>query len=107
MAEPLAPEPNTFEATELKKVWKDAYHQALIKFQHHWFRQEVNEYVLMYISSLILFGMRRSFLVCGIIVPTYVKVDKTVCIYWGISLLTTTYKILPNIPLSRLTLNAD
>jgi hypothetical protein len=61
----------------------------------------------MYISSLILFGIRRSFLVSNIIVPIFVKADKTDCIYSGISLLTTTYKILPNILLSRLTLIVD
>lgn len=61
----------------------------------------------MDINSLILFGIRRSFLVSGIIVPIYVKVDKTDWIYLGMLLLTTTYKILAKILLSRLTLNAD
>ena len=40
----------------------------------------------------------------SIIVPIYKKVDKTYCInYRGISLLPTTYKMLSNILLSRLT----
>jgi len=44
----------------------------------------------------------------SVIVPTYKKGDKTDCSnYTGISLLSTTYRILSNILLSRLTPYAD
>ena len=44
----------------------------------------------------------------SIIVPLYKKGDKTDCSYYrGISLLPTTYKVLPNFLLSRLTLYAE
>ena len=61
--------------------------------------------------NLFLFGIRRNCLRSGrslIIVPAYKKGDKTDCSnYRGISLLPTTYKILSNILLSRLTPYAE
>jgi len=63
-----------------------------------------------FINLLFLFGIRRNLpeeWKESITVPTHKKGDKRHCSnYRGISLLLTTYKILPNILLSRLTPHA-
>jgi hypothetical protein len=61
----------------LLKSWKGIKHQVLIKFWHHWFKQEVKHYILKSIN-LITSGINKN------------------CInYWVISLLPILYKIYP------------
>jgi hypothetical protein len=79
-----------------------------IKFQQNWLKQGVKYYVLISISWLILFGIRRICLISGrslIIIPVLRKGDRTVCSnYRGISLPSTSYRILSGILCSRLSL---
>jgi hypothetical protein len=73
----------------------------MIKFQQNWFKQEPEYYCLRSLNSLILSGIKKNYLISGRSV--HEKGDKTDCnIYCGISLLSTSYKILSNILLSRL-----
>jgi hypothetical protein len=110
-AEPLVPEPSVFEVEmaieELKRYKSPGIDQIpaeLIKagcckiccdihklINSIWNKEELSE------------QWKKS-----IVVPVYKKGDKTHCSnYHGISLLSTTYKILPNILLSRLTRYAE
>jgi hypothetical protein len=104
-AEPLVPGPSRLEVkiaiAKLKKYkspGSDQIPQELI--------QAGGEMLLLRsTNSLILFGIRKNCLINGrsLIVPIHKKGDKTDCNnYRGISLLSTSYKILSNILLARL-----
>jgi hypothetical protein len=88
----------------LLKSWKDIKHQALIKFWKNWSKQEVIiHYVLKNTNLLLVFGIRKN---CHInernlLLYLFIKTDCSNC--RGLSLLLTTYRILSNILLSRLT----
>jgi hypothetical protein len=108
-AEPLVPEPSAFEvelATEKLKSHKspgtDQIPEELIKAGGRTFRGEIQRLIISIWNKEELPEKWKE----SIIVPIYKKGDKTDCNnYTGIrvSLLPTTYKILSNILLSRLT----
>jgi hypothetical protein len=95
-AEPLVPGPSCPEAEIATAKLKSINCQVVIKFWQNWLKQEVKYYCLWSTNSLILFGTRKNCLISGrsLIVP----IHKTGCNnYHGISLLSTSYKILLNI----------
>jgi hypothetical protein len=73
-------------------------------FPQNWFNQGLKNYCLQSINSLILFYNKEELPDLWkeyIIIPIHKKGDKTNCNnYQGISLLSTSYKILSNIHLS-------
>jgi hypothetical protein len=88
------------------KSLKGTNHQVLITFQQNSFKQEVLKFALISTNLLILFGKEKlpEQWKESIIVSVYKKGDKTDCSnYHRISLLSTAYKILSNVLLSRLT----
>jgi len=58
-AEPLVPEPSSFEAEFATENWEDINDQVLSKFRQNRSKQEVIYYVLRFTNLLILFGTRR------------------------------------------------
>jgi hypothetical protein len=110
-AEPLVPEPSAFEvemAIEKLKSHKspgiDQIPAELIKAGGRIIRSEIHKLILSIWNKEELPEEWKE----PVIVPIYKKGDKTYCSnYRGISLLSTTYKILSNIPLSRLTPYAE
>jgi hypothetical protein len=54
------PKHNAFEAEMDIEILKDVNHQGLFIFEQNVFAQEVEEYVLRCINSLILFGIMRN-----------------------------------------------
>jgi hypothetical protein len=104
---PLVPEPSASEvemAIEKLKRHKspgiDQIPAELIKAEGRTIRSEIHKFINS-IWNKEEFPQRWKE---SIIVPIHKKVDKTDCSnYRGISLLSTTYKILSNILLSRLT----
>jgi hypothetical protein len=86
--------------------------QVLIKSQQKWLKQGVEQFTVRSIPLWIVCGIRRNCLRHGrsqsLYVPVYKKGNKTECSnYRSVSLLPTTYKILSNILLSRLTPYAE
>jgi hypothetical protein len=110
-AEPLVPEPSAFEfemATEKLKSYKspgvDQIPAELIKAGGSKTCCEIHKLIISIWNKDELPDQWKE----SIIVPVYKKGDKTDCSnYRGISLLSTTYRILSNILLSRLTRYAE
>jgi hypothetical protein len=110
-AEPLVPEPSAFEvemAIEKLKRHKspgiDQIPAELIKARSSILRSEIHKLIISIWNKEELPEECKE----SVIVPIYKKGDKTDCSnYRGISLLSTTYKILSNILLSRLTPYAE
>jgi hypothetical protein len=110
-AEPLVPEPSAFEfemAIEKlkrhKSVGIDQIPAELIKAGGRIIRAEIHKLIISVWNKEELPEEWKE----SVIVPIYKKGDKTDCSnYRGISLLSTTYKILSNILLSRLTPYAE
>jgi hypothetical protein len=106
-AEPLAPEPNSFEvevAIEKLKRYKspgtDQIPAELIQAGGYTLRSEIHKLINCIWNREKLPEQWKE----SIIVPIYKTGDKTDCSnHRGISLLSTSYKILSNILLSRLT----
>jgi len=91
--------------------WKATNPQILINFQQNWLQQGVEQFTLRSIKIINYIWNREEVTVEwkeSIIAPTYMKEHKTDCSnYRGTSLVSTTYKILPSILLSRLTPYAE
>jgi hypothetical protein len=110
-AEPLVPKPSVFEvqmAIEKLKRHKspgiDQIPAELIKAAGRIIRSEIHKLIISIWNKEELPGKWKE----SVIVPIYKKGDKTDCSnYRGISLLSTTYKILSKILLSRLTRYAE
>jgi len=110
-AEPLVPEPNAFEVELVIKKLKshkspgiDYTPAELIKVGSRTIRCEIHKLVISVWNKKELPEEWKE----SILVPIYTKGDKTDCSnYRGISLMPTTYKILSNILLSRLTPYAE
>jgi hypothetical protein len=110
-AEPLVPEPSDSEveiAIEKLKTLKspgiDQIPAELIKAEGRTIRSESHKLINSIWNKVELPEQWKE----SVIVPIYRKGDKTYCSnYRGISLLSTTYKILSNILLSRLTPYAE
>jgi hypothetical protein len=110
-AEPLVPEPSAFEIEmdiEKLKRYKspgtDQIPAKLIKADGSKICFEIHKLIISIWNKEELPEQWKE----SIIVPVYKKGDKTDCSnYRGISLLSTTYKILSNILLSRLTPYAE
>jgi hypothetical protein len=86
------------------------YHQVFIKSQQNWLKQGVEQFTLKSINLFILFGIRWNCLRSGRNQSLYLfirRVIKETSNYTEISLLSTTYRILSNVLLSRLTPYAD
>jgi len=64
-AEPLAPEPSAFNLRWLLKNQKETNHQVLIKFQQNCLKQGVEQFALISVNFLILFGIKRNCLRSG------------------------------------------
>jgi hypothetical protein len=111
MAERLVPEPSAFEvemAIEKLKRHKwpgiDQIPAELIKAGCRIIQSEIHKHIISIRSRE---GLPEEWME-SVIVPIYKKGDKTDCSnYRGTSLLSTTYKILSNILLSRLTSYAE
>jgi hypothetical protein len=111
MAEALGPEPSAFEvetATEKLKRHKspgiDQIPAESIKAGSRIIQSEIHKFIISFWSKEDLPEEWEEL----VIVPIYKKGDKTDCSnYRGISLLSTTYKILSNILVSRLTLYGE
>jgi hypothetical protein len=88
----------------LLQSWESINLQVVIKFWQNWFKQEVKHYCE--IHKLIQFGIRENCLISErnqlLHQFTYRAIKLTVVNSSGISLLSTSYKILSNILLSRL-----
>jgi hypothetical protein len=105
LAEPLVPEPNAFEvemAIEKFKRFKSPYidqvSAELIKAGGIKIFSEIHKFIYSIWNKEELPKLWKE----SIIVPIYKKGDKTDCSnYHGISLLSTTCKILSNVILSR------
>ena len=109
-AESLVPEPTASEVE-----------MAIEKLKRHitmcWFhssridlKQEVGLFILRSISLLIPFGIRRNCLSSGRSRPLYLfirRIIKQTSNYWGVSLLSATYRILSSIFLSGSTPYAE
>jgi hypothetical protein len=110
-AEPLVPEPSAFEvemAIEKLKRHKssgtDQIPAELIKAGGRIIQSDIYKFIISIWNKEELPEEWKE----SVIVPVYEKGDKTDCSnYRGISLLSTTYKILSNILLSRLTPYAE
>jgi hypothetical protein len=82
--------------------WKRINRRVVIKFRQNWSRQEAKYYCLRSINSLNIFGIRKNCLI-NVLCQSSKKGDKTECnSYRGISLLSTSYKMLSTILLSSL-----
>jgi hypothetical protein len=105
--EPLVPEPSAFEVEMAigklkshKSTGIDQIPAELIKAGGRIIRSEIHKLIISIWNKEELPEEWKE----SVIVPIYMKGDKTDCNnYRGISLLSTTYKILSNILLSRLT----
>jgi hypothetical protein len=79
----------------------------LIKAQYNSLKQDVEQFSLRSINILILFGIRRNCLRNGRSRSLYLSIRRAikqiVVITQAYHFCPTTYKILPNIPLSKLT----
>jgi hypothetical protein len=110
-AEPLVPEHSAFEVEmaieELKRHKSPGIDQIpaeLFKAGNRIIRSEIHKFIISIWSKEELPEECKE----SVIVPIYKKGHKTDCSnYRGTSLLSTTYKILPNILLSRLTPYAE
>jgi len=109
--EPLVSEPSTFEVELAIEKLKSHKSPGNDQIPAELIKAGVGQFVVRFINLLFLFGIRRNLpeeWKESIIVPVYKKGDKTDCNnYRGILLLPTTYKILSNILLSRLTPYAE
>jgi hypothetical protein len=110
IAEPLVPEPTAFEievAVEKLKSHKspgiDHIPAELIKAGGRTICSEIHKLINSVWNKEELPEVWKE----SITVPVHKKFDKTGCNYTGILLLSTTYKILSNILLSRLTQHAE
>jgi hypothetical protein len=104
-AEPLVPGPSPFEVEIATAKLKNYKSPCSDKFRQNWFQQEVKHYGLRSINSLILYDVRKNCLISGRSTLLYQFTRKAIKLtsnYRGISLLSTSYKILSNIFLSRL-----
>jgi hypothetical protein len=109
-AEPYVPDPCASEAeVAIAKVKRykspgvDQIPAELIQAGGETLRLEIHKFIKLIWNKELPHQWKES-----IVVPTHKKGDKTDCSnYRGISLLSTSYKILSNIPLSRLTPYAD
>jgi hypothetical protein len=108
-AEPLVPEPSAFDIEMSIEKFKGTNHQLFIGFQKKLLKPNVVKFALISINLLILFGIKRNCLISGRSQSLYLFIRRAIdCSnYRGISLLTTAYKILSNILLSRLTPHAE
>jgi hypothetical protein len=110
-AEPLVPEPSASEVEmSIEKLKRhkspgtDQISAQLIKAENRTIRSEIHKLINSIWKKEELPEQWKE----SIIVPIYKKGDKTECSnYRVVSLLSTTYKILSNILLSRLTPYAD
>jgi len=110
-AEPLVPKPSSFEVEMAIKKLKshkslgiDQIPEELIKAGGKKIRCEIHKLIISIWNKEEFSEEWKE----SIIIPTYKKGGKTDCSnYRGISLLPTTYKILSNFPLSRLTPYAE
>jgi hypothetical protein len=110
-AEPLVPEPSAFEVEMAIKKLKshkspgiDRIPAELIKAGGRIIRSEIHKLVISIWNKEELPEECKE----SVMVPSYKKGEKTDCSnYRGISLLSTTYKILSNILLPRLTPYAE
>jgi hypothetical protein len=93
--EPLVPNPSHFK--------------VVIKFRQSWSgrRWDINSKIHKFINSICSKEEWPDEWKKSIIVPIYKKDDKNDNNYWGISLLSTSYKIVSNIFLSRLSPYVD
>ena len=106
-AEPLVPEPRAFEFELTNKKLKskkspgiDQLPAELIKVGSRTIRSEIHKFIISIWNKAELAEEWKE----SIVLPIYKKGDKTDCSnYTGLSLLPATYKILPNVLLSRLT----
>jgi len=64
-AKPLVPELRAFDVQMVIENLKYTNHQISIRFDQHWFNQEVGQFILRSINLVILFGIRRSCLRSG------------------------------------------
>jgi hypothetical protein len=110
-AEQLVPEPSAFEielgiekVKNHKPPGTDQIPAELCRAGGKTILYKIHKLINSILNKENLLEERKE----SIIVPIYKKGDKTYCInYWGILFLSTTYKILSNILLSRLTPYAE
>ena len=105
------PETAAFQLEMATGKLKDTNHQVSVKSQQNRLNQGVQQCALRYIHLLILFGIRRNCLRSGRSRSLYLfktSVITTECSnYTAIQYLSSTYKILSNILLSRFTPYAE
>ena len=77
-AKPLVPEPSAFEVEMVIENLKDTNHQISIRFDQHWFNQEVGQFILRSINLVVLFGIRRNCLKSGRFWTLYLFMSKVV-----------------------------
>jgi hypothetical protein len=109
-AEPLYLVPIVLRLKLLLQSWRSINCQVVIKFLQNWLKQEAKYCCLRSINSLTVIGIRKNCLMSGrsLLLPIHRKGDQIYCNnYRGISLLLTSYKILSNIHLSRLSPYVD
>jgi hypothetical protein len=106
--EPLVPDPSHFEVESAIAKLKRYKYLGSDKLRQNWFKQKVKRYGLRSINSLILFRIRKYCLISGRSLPVHKKGDTTDCNnYRGISLLSTSYKILSHILIRTLRPHTD
>ena len=104
----LVPEPSAFEVEMVIEKLKRNISAGINQTPANCLKQGVEQFARRSINLLIIFRLRRNCLKSeerrgSIIVPIYKTGDKTECNkYRGITLLSTTYKISPNILLQKI-----
>jgi hypothetical protein len=109
-AEPLVPGPSAVEVEMAIGKQKDTNNEVLIRFQQNWLKQQVGQLGLRSLNLLILFEIRRNCWRSGrskSLYPFLRRLIKQISNCQGLLLLSTTYKVLSNISLSRLTPYAE